>query len=183
MERFEEIMERAFADADMQASSLPAIDLYMDQILTLFDEGLEKSKRVPQEKLLTKTMINNYSKEQLILPVKGKKYSREQLMQLLCIVSLKPNLALADIKTLMGKPQEGVRFEQAYTVALALKGALRESLPALLREHLAEGQSDLSEQEQMLATALVLSWGASWLRRMCEGMVDQVVDNKEEKAI
>ena len=76
MKSFDEILEQAFRDADLQAADVPRIDLYMDQILTLVDEGLARNKRLPDDKLLTKTMVNNYSKERLIMPVRGKKYSR-----------------------------------------------------------------------------------------------------------
>ena len=45
---------------------LPDFPLYMDQVLTLFDRTLSESKRAPGDKLLTKTMVNNYVKEGLI---------------------------------------------------------------------------------------------------------------------
>ena len=72
MKSFPELLEQAFSDANLPVESIPAIDLYMDQILTLVEDGLSANKRRPQDKLLTKSMIHNYSKEQLIMPVKGK---------------------------------------------------------------------------------------------------------------
>ena len=41
---------------------IPNIDLYMDQITTFMDEQLAASKRYESDKILTKTMINNYAK-------------------------------------------------------------------------------------------------------------------------
>ena len=41
---------------------IPNIDLYMDQVTTFMDEHLKTSKRYPEDKILTKTMINNYAK-------------------------------------------------------------------------------------------------------------------------
>ena len=85
---------------------LPNIDLYMDQVLTLFDQCLSGSKRTPEDKLLTKTMVNNYVKEGLMTPVKGKKYTRQQIMQLLCVYHLKQTLRLNDVKALTGRDDD-----------------------------------------------------------------------------
>ena len=57
---------------------IPNIDLYMDQVTTLMDTRLAASKRYPDDKILTKTMINNYTKNHLLPPSDKKKYSRKQ---------------------------------------------------------------------------------------------------------
>ncbi len=41
---------------------IPEIDLYMDQVIQLFESNLGSAKRTEEDKVLTKTMINNYSK-------------------------------------------------------------------------------------------------------------------------
>ena len=56
---------------------IPDIDLYMDQVTTFMEEHLHSSKRYPEDKILTKTMINNYAKNRLIPPPEKKKYSKE----------------------------------------------------------------------------------------------------------
>ena len=53
---------------------IPNIDLYMDQITTFMDEQLAASKRYESDKILTKTMINNYAKNNLLPPPSKKKY-------------------------------------------------------------------------------------------------------------
>ena len=46
-------------------NELPELDLYMDQVTTLMDKKLRSVTRYPQEdKILTKTMINNYVKNE-----------------------------------------------------------------------------------------------------------------------
>ena len=63
-----------FADFDfIRSDLLPNIDLYMDQVTTFMDCHLEKSKRYPEDKILTKTMINNYTKNNLLPPPDKKK--------------------------------------------------------------------------------------------------------------
>lgn len=171
MRTFDEILQAAFSEVDMEVSELPNLDLYMDQILTLFDERLAPNKRCPDDRLITKTMINNYSKEHLIMPVKGKKYSRETLIQLLCILNLKQNLALSDIKKLTAPEEESVRFEAAYNASLTLKARLNDALSAFLREQLEES-AGLDSREQTLALILALSSAANGLRRTCEQLID-----------
>ena len=103
----------------IKSEDIPNIDLYMDQVLTLFDQCLSGSKRTPEDKLLTKTMVNNYVKEGLMTPVKGKKYTRQQIMQLLCVYHLKQTLRLNDVKALTGR--DDVDFAACYEHLLADK--------------------------------------------------------------
>ena len=63
----------------IKPGDIPNINLYMDQVTTFMDEHLQDGKRKPDDKILTKTMINNYTKNDLLpAPVK-KKYSRDHL--------------------------------------------------------------------------------------------------------
>lgn len=175
MNNFEEILKQAFGDVDLAAGDIPRIELYMDQVLTLFDEGLAGNKRRPEDKLLTKTMINNYSKEHIILPVKGKKYSREQLMQLLCILNLKQALSLGDIKALVAAESGKISFEQAYQASLESKTRLKARVETALREEL--GDTDFADREKLLSAVLAISAAANELRRVCEGIVDEMAQN------
>lgn len=172
---FKEVLKKSFDDACLSAQELPQIDLYMDQVLTLFNEGLSKNKRHPQDVLLTKTMVNNYSKEHLIMPIKGKKYSHEQLMQLLCILNMKQNLSLADIKALLSNVESTVQFsfESAYTCALHMKEQMRTELQTLAgRAFENERLEQLEPSEQLLALSLLFSSSATYMRRICENMLD-----------
>lgn len=80
---------------------LPNIDLYMDQVTTFMDAHLEKTKRNPEDKILTKTMINNYAKNQLLPPPVKKKYSKDHLLILTFIYYYKNILSINDIQTLL----------------------------------------------------------------------------------
>lgn len=82
--------------------TVPAIDLYMDQITTFMDTQLASCKRYPDDKILTKTMINNYTKNNLIPPPVRKKYSKEHLLLLIFVYYMKDFLSISDIKTLIG---------------------------------------------------------------------------------
>lgn len=80
----------------LHAHDIPSLDLYLDQILTLVSGKLGEKGQAG----LTKTMINNYSKDGLIKPVKGKKYSKEHILQMMLIYYLKGVLSIGDIKRL-----------------------------------------------------------------------------------
>ena len=80
------------------AGSLPDIDLYMDQVLALLGERLHTG---PEEKPLTKTMVNNYTKQKLLPKPAGKKYTPEHLKMLVLLQCLKRSLSLEEIRRLL----------------------------------------------------------------------------------
>ena len=46
----------------VKSEDIPDIQLYMDQVTTFMDSQMASSRRYPDDKVLTKTMINNYAK-------------------------------------------------------------------------------------------------------------------------
>ena len=89
---------------------MPNIDLYMDQLTSFMNERLKKSTRHPEtDKILTKTMINNYAKNDLLPPPVRKKYSKDHLILLLFIYYFKSILSINDIQTLLEPLKE--RFQ------------------------------------------------------------------------
>ncbi|NLK21268.1 MAG: DUF1836 domain-containing protein [Epulopiscium sp.] len=82
-------------------SDIPNIDLYMDQVTTFFDDKLSPWKLDDEDKILTKTMINNYAKADILFPPIKKKYSKEHMVLLILIYHLKQILSLSDIHTLL----------------------------------------------------------------------------------
>lgn len=78
---------------------IPNIDLYMDQVTTYLNNKFEGSKRNDDDKLLTKTMINNYAKSRLLPPPEKKKYSKDHLILLMMIFYLKNIISINDIDT------------------------------------------------------------------------------------
>ncbi|MGN1008356.1 MAG: DUF1836 domain-containing protein [Butyricicoccus sp.] len=174
MRELEELLRQVFSDRDLTPEQVPALDLYMDQVLTLFNDGLQDSKRHPEDKLLTKTMINNYSKEKLLSPIKGKKYSHQHIMQMLCVYQLKQTLALGDVKQLTGR--DDVDFEACWRKFLDAKDKLRAFIPEQLRESL---PADLNDPGERLALCLALSAVAAYMRRLCETIIDEAAESPE----
>lgn len=85
----------------VRPEDIPNIDLYMDQITTFMDSQLEASKRHESDKILTKTMINNYAKNELLPPPEKKKYSKEHVLTLIFIYYFKSILSISDIQSIL----------------------------------------------------------------------------------
>ena len=85
----------------IKPEDLPEIDLYMDQVTTFMETKLKSSKRYSDDKVLTKTMINNYAKNGLLPSPEKKKYSKEHLLLLIFIYYFKNILSIKDIETLL----------------------------------------------------------------------------------
>lgn len=95
----------------IKLEDIPNIDLYMDQVTTFMEKQLKNTARNPEEdKILTKTMINNYAKNNLLPPPVKKKYSKEHVLLLIFIYYYKGILTINDIQTLLNPLTE--RFFQ-----------------------------------------------------------------------
>lgn len=82
---------------------IPKIDLYMDQVLTFMTERLKRTARKSdKDKLLTKTMINNYVKNKVMIPPVKKKYGRDHILLLMVIYYMKSFLSIDDIRKIVG---------------------------------------------------------------------------------
>lgn len=81
---------------------LPNIELYVDQVICLIDNTLEKY--ISKEKkghILTKTMINNYVKNDIIKPSTNKRYNKEHMANLFMICILKQVYSMNEIARLL----------------------------------------------------------------------------------
>jgi hypothetical protein len=99
---FDSIMEKLDQLNYIKPEEIPSIDLYMDQVLTFLNDRLQQTARNEKEdKLLTKTMINNYAKNDLIPPPVKKKYSRDHIFLLIFIYYFKGVISINDTGNLL----------------------------------------------------------------------------------
>ena len=86
-----------------RVDEVPGIDLYMDQVLTFLVERLRRTARKSDaDKLLTKTMVNNYVKNKVMIPPVKKKYGRDHILLLMVIYYMKNFLSIDDIRKIVG---------------------------------------------------------------------------------
>ena len=86
----------------IRPGEIPNIDLYMDQVTTFMEDQLASTKRHDDDKILTKTMINNYAKNNLLPSPEKKRYSKDHLLMLIFIYYFKNILSITDIQKLLG---------------------------------------------------------------------------------
>lgn len=102
----------------IKSMDIPNIDLYMDQVTSFMEKQLKSTKRNDDDKVLTKTMINNYAKNDLLpAPVK-KKYSKEHLLLLTFIYYFKNIISMKDIEILL-KPITETYFQSEGDINIA----------------------------------------------------------------
>ena len=97
-----QMIEELKLDEKIEEDTIPNLDLYMDQVITLFENKLSHTKRYEEDKLLTKTMINNYIKDKALMSAVKKKYTKEHILLMILLYDLKQVLAIGDIKHLFG---------------------------------------------------------------------------------
>ena len=112
----------------VKPEDIPNIDLYMDQVTTFMDSQLATSKRHEDDKILTKTMINNYAKTIFFLHRK-EKYSKEHVLTLIFIYYFKSILSISDIQSILnpitdryfGKGSSEMSLEDIYKEVFGLE--------------------------------------------------------------
>lgn len=180
------LIERLSLNEDLTLSDIPSLDLYMDQVITLFENKLNHLKRNEEDKILTKTMINNYTKAKILMPPNKKKYTREHIILLILIYYLKQNLSINDISYLL-KPViksleddyiDRLEIDKIYDSFLKIKKVEVDNLnrdlqekSSLIREH--TQNLDKVDLSQMLITVLTLINEANIKKRLAEKIIDE----------
>ena len=172
----------------VKSQDIPNIDLYMDQVTTFMDKNLRKSSRYPEnDKVMTKTMINNYAKNDLLPPPIKKKYSKEHVLTLLFIYYFKNLLSINDIQSLLNPLTEhyfgnkaGFNMEDVYNEVFNLESTESEKLLkdlgkkyALSRETFRKFPENDQEFLQNFSFICLLSYDV-YIKKM---IIESVIDN------
>lgn len=89
-------VEKLLKFQNPEENTIPNISLYMDQLQEYFESTLGNLKRQDEDAVLTKTMINNYVKSNLIKAPERKKYDKETICDLIAIYHLKKAFSIQD---------------------------------------------------------------------------------------
>ncbi len=170
---------------------IPNIDLYMDQVLTFLDQGMGTVAKATEDKAMTKTMINNYTKNQILPPPEKKKYSRDHMLNLIFIYYLKNFLSMKDIKSILDPindkyfgSKEGMGIYDIYSQMVGLESNMSKDLIKdvinkynLSRESFNEAVSEDEKKElQDFAFICLLSFDV-FVKKM---MIEQFIEGKRE---
>lgn len=171
----------------IETADIPNIDLYMDQVTTFMESKLRRTTRNPEEdKILTKTMINNYAKNDLLPPPNKKKYSKEHVLLLIFIYYYKGVMSISDIQYLLkpiterffGKREE-FNIETIYDEVFSLEKNQVEVLKQDLIEKFKISEDtfeDAPEEEReflkMFSLICMLSFDVYVKKLLIEKMID-----------
>lgn len=98
----EDFIKKILDDIDtFNIDDIPNIDLYMDQVTTYLNDKFANTKRHEDDKLMTKTMINNYVKSRLLPSPEKKKYTKDHMMVLIIIYFFKNIISINDVNKLI----------------------------------------------------------------------------------
>ena len=194
-ELVQEILERLKKLNYIHTRDIPNIELYMDQVTTFMDQHLSGGKRHDEDKVLTKTMINNYAKNDLLPPPVKKKYSRDHLILLAFIYYFKGFLSIGDIQVLLAPLSEKyftedhdkldhiyneiVKIEKLQLLELCKEVEAREELSKRAFKNAPE---DEREYLQLFSFVCMLSFDVYLKKQMIEQIIDEMREEKKEKA-
>ena len=143
----------------VKSEDIPDISLYMDQMTSFIDEKLTSFKKEEDDKLLTKTMINNYTKNKLLPPSDKKKYTKDHVMLLILIYFYKNVLSFADIKSLCDLSiydsfeKEDGSLSKLYDILVSMESDKKDAIISDLKDRL-----EYAKKSQKTLTAKVLSY-------------------------
>ena len=95
-------------------NELPEIDLYLDQVVNYLERYLQQYNSNKEDKIITKTMINNYVKLGIMPAPNKKKYSRDHIAYLIVICVLKQVYSINDIGKLISLTIQHFELSKAY---------------------------------------------------------------------
>ena len=183
----------------IRPEDIPGIDLYMDQVTTFMVSQLSSSRRYEDDKILTKTMINNYAKNHLLPPPEKKKYSREHLLLLIFIYYFKSILSINDIQTLLSpitekyfKSDSEMDLTSIYNEVFSMEKGQIEYLTKDLLSRYKTAQAtfqDAPEEDQeflkLFSFICLLSFDVYMKKMLIEHLIDELrpapADDKEKK--
>lgn len=181
----------------IRPEDVPNIDLYMDQVTTFMDRQLASSKRYEEDKILTKTMINNYAKNNLLPPPEKKKYSKEHLLLLIFIYYFKNILSISDIQSLLSPLTEkyfhtdyAIQLDSIYSEVFSLEKsqieAMKEDLISkyqIAQETFSESSKEDQDFLKLFSFICMLSFDVYVKKQVIEKLIDQLPtsDKKAKK--
>ena len=122
-------------------------------------------------------MINNYSKDGLLSPIKGKKYTKEQILQMLMVYEMKNTLSIGEIKRVLQNvyalPEyDAASLERIYTHYLSIKEEERAATADNVTRFADQANLNLAGEEDFLVFLLSLSAMSSYLKNAVQILLE-----------
>ena len=194
-ERLQGLFAYLNSQTHVQPEEIPNIDLYMDQVTTFMEEHLKNTRRYEEDKVLTKTMINNYAKNDLLPPPVKKKYSKEHVLMLIFIYYYKGVIPMNEIQTLL-QPitdhyfQNGQAFdlESVYKEVVSLEKEQLEDLKKDVVDKFRRAENSFTETSgeereflQKFALICLLSFDVYMKKMIVEQLVAELANDAKAR--
>ena len=164
---------------ELKSSDIPNIDLYMDQLISFFEDYLGSYKRDPKEKILTKTMVNNYVKNGVMEKPHKRKYNKNQLESLFILYHLKQILSLQDIKSFFQLSNPKYDMNLLFEKFLAAEKKSSQQMDTILEELNLSQYDDPDIISEMILELVVQACAR---KRLAEKLIDKIkVQRQAEK--
>lgn len=187
-EMLHKILDHISGMGYIKPEDIPNINLYMDQVTTFMEEHLAYSKRYKDDKILTKTMINNYAKNNLLPSPEKKRYTREHMLMLIFIYYFKNILSINDIQSLLGpitdryfRSEEDMNLTDIYNEVFSMEKGELEALKKELTERydIAQGTFENAPKEdqdflKLFSFICLLSFDVYIKKMLIEQMIDEL---------
>ncbi|MED3023846.1 MULTISPECIES: DUF1836 domain-containing protein [Bacillus cereus group] len=186
MENINKLLETLHLEKNITLEDIPNVDLYVDQVVQLFENTYSDTTRTDDEKVLTKTMINNYAKGKLFIPIKNKKYSKEHMILISLIYQLKGALSINDIKSSLENINESLLKDDSFELNTLYKDYLSlteknvESFTQDVNNLVSEVSEISSLEDPNLEKFLLLTSFVSMsnmYRRLAEKLIDDLKES------
>ncbi|HFK1529341.1 TPA: DUF1836 domain-containing protein [Bacillus cereus] len=183
MKNINELLETLHLEKNIKLEDIPNVDLYVDQVVQLFENTYADTTRTDDEKVLTKTMINNYAKGKLFIPIKNKKYSKEHMILISLIYQLKGALSINDIKNSLENINDSLLNDDSFELNAVYKNYLTltesnvESFKQDVNKRVTEVNEISSLEDTKLEKFLLLTsfvTMSNMYRRLAEQLVDDL---------
>ena len=192
----ESILESLSKMEYIKSSKIPDIDLYMDQVLTFMNGNLDNVKRHESDKVMTKTMINNYAKNHLLPAPEKKKYTKEHIMVLMFIYYFKNILSIGDIQSILNPLTDRyfangkeLNLEKVYEEVFSLeKDQIDQLKETLTKDYQRAGETFTEEDEedkhflQLFSFICMLSYDIFIRKQIIEKIVDSMPKQPDKKS-
>ena len=189
-EQLSGLMEFLNSQTHVTPEEIPNIDLYMDQVTTFMEKHLGELKRYPEDKVLTKTMINNYAKNNLLPSPIRKKYTQDHILLLVFIYYFKNLLNFNDIETILSYITEHhfgeapLPLSQVYTEVFTMEHSQMDKLKDDVKAKFETAEKTFSNVEdpvekdalQLFSFICELAFDVYLKKQMIERLADEIRD-------
>ncbi len=148
---------------DVKYEEIPEIDLYMDQVTNYLEKQLDLFKKDDKDKILTKTMINNYVKAGIIEKPLKKKYTQDHMAKMIMVYFFKNIVSMNEIAQIFNSE---LAVDELYEKFNKIHNQVLDEAKDMMKK--------IDDQSDKLELAMTLLLQADINKRLAESIVKEM---------